>query len=141
LYFSVTTWVLRKLDGRMWTQDRDQWQALVNMVTNLQLHKRRGISWLSEQLLKKDFVPWSYFFNIKFILRLVSVLYYILWTGLNQLRPLTNLLQLLKCWTGREPECEITLQTETWTEPLFQMVHSANFTAIKFSMSNYRGLT
>jgi hypothetical protein len=34
-------------EGVDWThfiQDRDQWWAFVNMVMNLQLHKRQGIS-------------------------------------------------------------------------------------------------
>jgi hypothetical protein len=32
------------VDGIHLAQDRDLWQALMNMVMNLQAHKRQGIS-------------------------------------------------------------------------------------------------
>jgi hypothetical protein len=31
----ILKWILKKYDMRVWTQDRDQWQTLVNMVMNL----------------------------------------------------------------------------------------------------------
>jgi hypothetical protein len=33
------------------TKNRDRWRALVNTVTNLSFHRKRGMSWLAEGLL------------------------------------------------------------------------------------------
>jgi hypothetical protein len=44
----ILRWLFRKWYGGMdWldlTHDRDRWQALVNMVMNLEFHKMQGIS-------------------------------------------------------------------------------------------------
>jgi hypothetical protein len=45
----ISEWIFGKQGGRVWTgciwlQDRDQWQALVNMIMNSGFHKRHGIS-------------------------------------------------------------------------------------------------
>jgi len=45
----ILRWIFRKWDGRAmdWidlVQDRDRWQALVDMVMNLRFHKMPGIS-------------------------------------------------------------------------------------------------
>jgi hypothetical protein len=51
----ILRWTLNKENVRLWAgvplaQDGVQGRALVNTVLNLGFHKRRGISWLNEQL-------------------------------------------------------------------------------------------
>jgi hypothetical protein len=49
------------MDLRDWlhlAQDKDQWRALVNMMTDLQVPKSRKIG-LSDCQLLKDYAPWS----------------------------------------------------------------------------------
>ena len=49
-------------EGMDWinlAQDRDKWQAVVNVVMKLQVHIRLGISWLAKQLLASPEGPCS----------------------------------------------------------------------------------
>jgi hypothetical protein len=48
------------VDWMKLVQDRDQWQALLNMIWTSGFHKTQGISWLSVcWLLKKETCVWS----------------------------------------------------------------------------------
>jgi hypothetical protein len=40
-------------------EDRDRWRALVTAVMDLGFHKIRGISWLAENRLASQGLPWS----------------------------------------------------------------------------------
>jgi hypothetical protein len=47
------------MDWIAMAQDRDRWQALVNLVMNLRDPKILGISWLAEDLLVSQEGLWS----------------------------------------------------------------------------------
>jgi hypothetical protein len=50
------------MEGMDWVhlaQDRDKWQAVVNTVMNLWIHKMWGISWLAWELIASEEGPSS----------------------------------------------------------------------------------
>jgi len=104
------------------TGNRNQWQALENMVMKCGVHKRCGISWLAEWLLvspRSELVtkwsparvsaPYSIIMigllylwchdaaSAITLLRMVSVLPVLLYQPLYRLNPITS-----KCWPSKE---------------------------------------